>query len=151
PLPPPWLAVDGRKAATAAVRPIKLPNSCLYFTCMGLSTAKPPPWWRSDDGTATIAAPCGVGLVVQPLPTPPSPYATDPPSPHPTVHVTAATTAATAAAFPAAAAAVAGCGRQKGRHRRGGAYKTSKFLFKFSMHGGYIDLFTKYLISGRLV
>nr|GFA36670.1 hypothetical protein [Tanacetum cinerariifolium] len=30
----------------------------------GLSAAKPPSWWRSDDGTATIAAPCGVGLVV---------------------------------------------------------------------------------------
>nr|GEW85767.1 reverse transcriptase domain-containing protein [Tanacetum cinerariifolium] len=40
-----------------------------------------------------------------------------------------------AAAFPAAAAAVAGCGRQKGCHRHGGAYKTSEFLFTFSMHG----------------
>nr|GEU59769.1 hypothetical protein [Tanacetum cinerariifolium] len=34
------------------------------FPCMGLSAAKPPSWWRSDDGTATTAAPCGVGLVV---------------------------------------------------------------------------------------
>ncbi|GJS73791.1 hypothetical protein Tco_0706632 [Tanacetum coccineum] len=25
----------------------------------GLSAAKPPSWWRSDDGTATTAAPCG--------------------------------------------------------------------------------------------
>nr|GEZ86550.1 hypothetical protein [Tanacetum cinerariifolium] len=31
---------------------------------MGLSVAKPPLWWRSDDGTATTAAPCGVRLVV---------------------------------------------------------------------------------------
>nr|GEW69712.1 hypothetical protein [Tanacetum cinerariifolium] len=54
-----------------------------------------------------------------PLPTPPSPHATDPPSPHPTVHATAATTAATTAAFPAAAAAVSGCGRQHGCHHRG--------------------------------
>ncbi|GJZ64488.1 hypothetical protein Tco_0620909, partial [Tanacetum coccineum] len=28
----------------------------------GLSVAKLPSWWRSDDGTATTAAPCGVGL-----------------------------------------------------------------------------------------
>ncbi|GJU01657.1 hypothetical protein Tco_1111995 [Tanacetum coccineum] len=28
----------------------------------GLSAAKPPSWWRSDDGTATTAAPCSVGL-----------------------------------------------------------------------------------------
>nr|GFC13075.1 hypothetical protein [Tanacetum cinerariifolium] len=40
-------------------------------------------------------------------------------------YATAATTAATAAAFPAAAAVVAGCGRQNGRHPRGGAYTTS--------------------------
>nr|GEY02230.1 hypothetical protein [Tanacetum cinerariifolium] len=32
------------------------------FPCMGLSAAKPPSWWRSDDGIATTAAPCGVGL-----------------------------------------------------------------------------------------
>nr|GFA38971.1 hypothetical protein [Tanacetum cinerariifolium] len=31
PLPPPWRAVDGRMATTAAVEPIKLPISCLYF------------------------------------------------------------------------------------------------------------------------
>nr|GEV90843.1 putative reverse transcriptase domain-containing protein [Tanacetum cinerariifolium] len=30
----------------------------------GLSAAKPPSWWLSDDGTATTAAPCGVGLVM---------------------------------------------------------------------------------------
>nr|GEU89490.1 hypothetical protein [Tanacetum cinerariifolium] len=73
---------------------------------------------------------------------------------HPQPPLTPATTAGTtttAAAFPAAAVVVVGCGRQKGRHRSGGAYKTSKFLFKCSMHGGYIDLFTKYLISGRLI
>nr|GFA46021.1 hypothetical protein [Tanacetum cinerariifolium] len=28
----------------------------------GLPAAKPPSWWRSDDGTATTAAPCGVEL-----------------------------------------------------------------------------------------
>nr|GEU57662.1 hypothetical protein [Tanacetum cinerariifolium] len=33
------------------------------FPCMvGLSAAKLPLWWRSDDGIATTAAPCGVGL-----------------------------------------------------------------------------------------
>ncbi|GKB70547.1 phospholipase-like protein [Tanacetum coccineum] len=32
------------------------------ITSAGLSAAKPPSWWRSDDGTATTAAPCGVGL-----------------------------------------------------------------------------------------
>ncbi|GJT07907.1 hypothetical protein Tco_0842369 [Tanacetum coccineum] len=32
------------------------------ISCLGLSAAKPPSWWRSDDGTATTAAPCGVGL-----------------------------------------------------------------------------------------
>ncbi|GJV59808.1 hypothetical protein Tco_1465908 [Tanacetum coccineum] len=32
------------------------------ITSAGLSTAKPPSWWRSDVGTATTAAPCGVGL-----------------------------------------------------------------------------------------
>nr|GEZ68241.1 hypothetical protein [Tanacetum cinerariifolium] len=31
---------------------------------LGLSAPKPPLWWRSDDGTATTAAPCGVKLVV---------------------------------------------------------------------------------------
>nr|GFA21933.1 hypothetical protein [Tanacetum cinerariifolium] len=46
PLPSPWRAVDGRLATTAA----------------GLPAAKPPSWCRSDDGTATTAAPCGVGL-----------------------------------------------------------------------------------------
>nr|GEX26864.1 hypothetical protein [Tanacetum cinerariifolium] len=40
------------------------PDLFLAFPCMGLSAAKPPPWWRSDDGTATTAAPYGVGLVV---------------------------------------------------------------------------------------
>ncbi|GKE25825.1 hypothetical protein Tco_1441209 [Tanacetum coccineum] len=32
------------------------------ISCLGLFAAKPPSWWRSDDGTATTAAPCGVGL-----------------------------------------------------------------------------------------
>nr|GEY62838.1 hypothetical protein [Tanacetum cinerariifolium] len=31
---------------------------------LGLSATKLPPWWRSDNDTATTAAPCGVGLVV---------------------------------------------------------------------------------------
>nr|GFB27671.1 hypothetical protein [Tanacetum cinerariifolium] len=39
-------------------------NLVFTFPCMGLSAAKPPSWWRSDDGTATTAAPCGVGLMV---------------------------------------------------------------------------------------
>nr|GEX63656.1 hypothetical protein [Tanacetum cinerariifolium] len=34
------------------------------FVEEGLSAAKPPSGWRPDDGTATTAAPCGVGLVV---------------------------------------------------------------------------------------
>nr|GEX70207.1 hypothetical protein [Tanacetum cinerariifolium] len=80
-----------------------------------------------------------------------NPHCHQPSMPPPLTPATTTGTTATAAASPAAAAAVAGCERQKGRHRRGGAYKTSKFLFKFSMHGGYIDLFTKYLISGRLI
>ncbi|GJR94783.1 hypothetical protein Tco_0266957 [Tanacetum coccineum] len=29
-----------------------------FFSYLGLSAAKPPSWWRSDDGTATTAAPC---------------------------------------------------------------------------------------------
>ncbi|GJU01656.1 retrovirus-related pol polyprotein from transposon TNT 1-94 [Tanacetum coccineum] len=29
---------------------------------LGLSAAKPPSWWRSDDDTATTVAPCSVGL-----------------------------------------------------------------------------------------
>ncbi|GJW56587.1 hypothetical protein Tco_0103318 [Tanacetum coccineum] len=33
-----------------------------YRTSNGLSAAKPPWWWRSDVGTTTTAAPCGVGL-----------------------------------------------------------------------------------------
>nr|GFA43877.1 hypothetical protein [Tanacetum cinerariifolium] len=37
------------------------PDLSPIFPCMGLSAAKPPSWWRSDDGTATTAAPCGVG------------------------------------------------------------------------------------------
>nr|GEX09814.1 hypothetical protein [Tanacetum cinerariifolium] len=44
-------AVDGSMAATAALGPIKLLNSCLYFPCMGLFAVAPPLWWRSDDGT----------------------------------------------------------------------------------------------------
>nr|GFA80422.1 hypothetical protein [Tanacetum cinerariifolium] len=65
------------------------------------------------------------------------PPTTEPPTPptavhhHPTVHATAATTAATAAAFPAAVAAVAGCGRQNGRHRHGGAYTTFDLTLTF--------------------
>nr|GEX67927.1 hypothetical protein [Tanacetum cinerariifolium] len=38
------------------------PDLLLTFPCMGLAAAKPPSWWRSDDGTATTASPCGVGL-----------------------------------------------------------------------------------------
>nr|GEU68739.1 homeodomain-like protein [Tanacetum cinerariifolium] len=38
------------------------PDLLLAFPCMGLSAAKPPSWWWSDDGIATTAAPCGVGL-----------------------------------------------------------------------------------------
>nr|GEZ11134.1 hypothetical protein [Tanacetum cinerariifolium] len=64
-------------------------------------------------------------------------------------HTTTAGTTATAAASPAAAAAVAGCGRQKGRHRRGGAYKTSKFLFIFSMHGAVRRQTTIVVAVGR--
>nr|GEW69004.1 hypothetical protein [Tanacetum cinerariifolium] len=89
----------------------------LTFPCMGLSAAKPPSGRRPDDGTATTAAPCGVGLVVHhslPLSQPPLTPAT-----------TAGTTTTAAVVFPAAAAVVAGCGRQNGRHRRGGAYTTS--------------------------
>nr|GEX03646.1 hypothetical protein [Tanacetum cinerariifolium] len=75
----------------------------------------------------------------------PHQQSTPPLHPPPLTPATTAGTTTTAAAFPAAAAVVAGCGRQKGRHRHGVAYKTSRFLFKFSMHGGYIDLFAKYL------
>nr|GEY54251.1 hypothetical protein [Tanacetum cinerariifolium] len=49
-----------------------------------------------------------------------------------TTNATATTTAATAAAFPAAAAVVAGCGWQIGRHRHGGAYKSSDLVSIFS-------------------
>nr|GEV65186.1 integrase, catalytic region, zinc finger, CCHC-type, peptidase aspartic, catalytic [Tanacetum cinerariifolium] len=55
PLPPPWRAVDGRLATAAA----------------GLSAAKPPSCWQSDDGTATTAAPCdlsGSGRIIGLIP-----------------------------------------------------------------------------------
>nr|GFC23038.1 hypothetical protein [Tanacetum cinerariifolium] len=64
------------------------------------------------------------------------PHCHQPSLPPPLTPATTADTTSTTAASPAAAAAVAGCGRQKGRHRHGGAYKTSEFLFIFSMHGG---------------
>ncbi|GKF23572.1 hypothetical protein Tco_0075894 [Tanacetum coccineum] len=68
PLPALWVAVGGGGLAAAAVdsttNPHKEKNPELLpiFPCMGLTAAKPPSWWRSDDGTATTAAPCGVGL-----------------------------------------------------------------------------------------
>ncbi|GKB61021.1 reverse transcriptase domain-containing protein [Tanacetum coccineum] len=40
----------------------KLAFVYLRISTIGLSAAKPPSWWRSDDGRATTTAPCGVGL-----------------------------------------------------------------------------------------
>nr|GFA46986.1 hypothetical protein [Tanacetum cinerariifolium] len=64
PLSPWWRAVGGGSATTRRRSYITSKNSIFLpiFSCMGLSAAKPPSWWRSNDGTTTIAAPCGVGL-----------------------------------------------------------------------------------------
>nr|GEX18038.1 hypothetical protein [Tanacetum cinerariifolium] len=60
-------------------------QDCQYVIYKGLSAAKPPSWWRSDDGTATTAAPCGVRIVALSAAKPPSWWRSDdgtPPQPH---------------------------------------------------------------------
>nr|GFB55003.1 hypothetical protein [Tanacetum cinerariifolium] len=57
-LPPP-LFVHDKADTTTTVTATAFPAA---IAAVGLSTAKPTSWWRSDDGTATTAAPCGVGL-----------------------------------------------------------------------------------------
>ncbi|GJY85223.1 hypothetical protein Tco_0499249 [Tanacetum coccineum] len=51
---PPWLPPTASKTL--------LRTSKTFYFLPRASAAKPPSWWRSDDGTATTAAPYGVGL-----------------------------------------------------------------------------------------
>nr|GEY69543.1 reverse transcriptase domain-containing protein [Tanacetum cinerariifolium] len=83
----------------------------------------------ADSSTAAVAATGNAAAVVALAVGPPSPPPLRRLTPHPTANAT------TAAAFLVAATAVAGCGRQNGRHRRGGAYKTSDFWLYFPCVG----------------
>ncbi|GKD29807.1 hypothetical protein Tco_1240585 [Tanacetum coccineum] len=62
PSPPPLLRTTAGTTTTAAALPAAAAAVAGCGWRIGLSAAKPPSWWRSDDGTATTAAPCGVGL-----------------------------------------------------------------------------------------